>query len=581
MVVVAAAGAPEGYQEQIAAVAAPGTRIAATLPELEEALADVEPSDTLLVVDPRWFSPLDLDLRALVSQSPRGADPRWATHLVAFGGADAEGTREYAEFDGDGRVRRIQRYYDQVTWPFISGVTASLVPASSLRAAELVATPLVELRSRLAARGVPGRDLPTSGPAFDLGDEQGLLALSERFVGVNAVGPSRSDLVLLGGGQVVHSTARLVGPVQNDVVLEEHAVVLGPALLGAGSRIGPGARLVGPVIVQKDVVVEENAVVLGPALLGAGSRIGRGAVVAHSLVGPGCVVPEQGKVNHRALLHDDGRPSASVPVLSAAMLALPPVEDVPETPHVRHMRVKRVVDTLVAYFRYMRVKRVVDTLVATALLVLLLPLMLLIALLIFVESPRGPVLYAQDREGWRGRRFRCWKFRTMQVAAESQERELRAQSLVDGPQFKLARDPRLTRMGRLLRAYSLDELPQILNVIRGEMAIVGPRPSPFRENQLCVDWRKGRLSVRPGITGLWQVCRHNREAGDFHQWIEYDLIYVRQMSPRLDFWILVWTLLTLGGRRSVERSRVLPEPWSQKWHRLSGRWRRLLGKRRP
>ena len=187
---------------------------------------------------------------------------------------------------------------------------------------------------------------------------------------------------------------------------------------------------------------------------------------------------------------------------------------------------------------------------------LLLPLLLLIALLVALDS-RGPVLYSQDREGWRGRRFRCWKFRTMHLTAESQERELRAQNQVDGPQFKMADDPRLTRIGRLLRATSLDELPQILNVLRGEMAFVGPRPSPFRENQLCVDWRNGRLSVRPGITGLWQVCRHDRDNGDFHQWIEYDLLYVRRMSPALDIRILIATVLTLGGRRSAPLSWVL------------------------
>jgi lipopolysaccharide/colanic/teichoic acid biosynthesis glycosyltransferase len=89
------------------------------------------------------------------------------------------------------------------------------------------------------------------------------------------------------------------------------------------------------------------------------------------------------------------------------------------------------------------------------------------------------------------------------------------------------------------------------------MALVGPRPSPFRENQLCVDWRTGRLSVRPGITGLWQVCRHDRSDGDFHQWIEYDLLYVRHMSPALDLRIVIATFLTLGGRRSVPVSWVL------------------------
>jgi lipopolysaccharide/colanic/teichoic acid biosynthesis glycosyltransferase len=360
----------------------------------------------------------------------------------------------------------------------------------------------VELRSRLAARGVPSRDLPTSGPAFDLGGEEGLLALTERFV-LDTVGTARRGRLLVGGGQVIHPTARLLEG----------------------------------VVVQRDVVIEEHAVVLGPALLGAGSRIGAGAVVAQSLVGPGCVVPEQGRVSHRALLaDDDARPASSARVRPVAI------------PEAGEEPTRRV--------RYIKVKRVIDTAVATALLLLLLPLLLLVAILIALDSP-GPVFYAQDREGWRGRRFRCWKFRTMHLAAEYQERELRAQSFVDGPQFKLARDPRLTRMGRILRPSSLDELPQLINVIRGEMAFVGPRPSPFRENQLCVDWRNGRLSVRPGITGLWQVCRHDREEGDFHQWIEYDLLYVREMSPALDFRILLATVITGGGLGSVPIEWVL------------------------
>jgi lipopolysaccharide/colanic/teichoic acid biosynthesis glycosyltransferase len=502
-VVIAADGALNGYREEIAA-AAPGTRIVATGRELEEALADVEPSDGLLVVDPRCFSPLDFDLPALVAGSQAGSDPRWASYLVAFAQAGGAGTREYAEFDEEGRVRRIQRYYDSVTWPFISGVAASFLPASSLRGTELVATPLVELRSRLAARGVPGRDLPIADTAFDLGEEEGLLALSEHFVRRAAARD---------GGR-------------------------GPLLVGGGHDIHPSARFVGPVIVQRDVVIEENAVVFGPAVLGAGARIGQGAIVAQSLVGPGCVVPRQGRVHHCALLDDAAARPSVFP--RRPLLPIPDDEGDRDTPRVR----------------YIRVKHVVDTAVAAAMLLLLLPLLLLIALLVALDS-RGPVFYSQDREGWRGRRFRCWKFRTMHVTAEAQERELRAQSQVDGPQFKMADDPRLTRIGRLLRDTSLDELPQILNVIRGEMAFVGPRPSPFRENQLCVDWRNGRLSVRPGITGLWQVCRHDRDNGDFHQWIEYDLLYVRRMSPALDVRILIATVLTLGGRRSAPLSWVL------------------------
>jgi len=136
----------------------------------------------------------------------------------------------------------------------------------------------------------------------------------------------------------------------------------------------------------------------------------------------------------------------------------------------------------------------------------------------------------------------------MSLGADAQQRELMAGNQVDGPQFKMRHDPRVTRLGQALRPLSLDELPQLLNVLFLEMSLVGPRPSPFRENQTCVPWREGRLSVRPGITGLWQVCRHDRSQGDFHQWIHYDLLYVRHMSLLVDLKILVATVLTLGGQ---------------------------------
>jgi lipopolysaccharide/colanic/teichoic acid biosynthesis glycosyltransferase len=196
-------------------------------------------------------------------------------------------------------------------------------------------------------------------------------------------------------------------------------------------------------------------------------------------------------------------------------------------------------------------------------LLLLSPLLLLIALLVKLGS-RGPVLYRDRREGRGGRAFDCLKFRTMSAGADAQQRELRAANQVDGPQFKMARDPRVTRLGRVLRRLSLDELPQLLNVLRLEMSLVGPRPSPFRENQLCIPWRDGRLSVRPGITGLWQVCRNRRAQGDFHQWIHFDLLYVRHMSFLVDLKILAATLVTLAGQWPV------PLPWIVPARRLAG-----------
>jgi lipopolysaccharide/colanic/teichoic acid biosynthesis glycosyltransferase len=145
----------------------------------------------------------------------------------------------------------------------------------------------------------------------------------------------------------------------------------------------------------------------------------------------------------------------------------------------------------------------------------------------------------------------------MFVGAEAQQRELMARNQLDGPQFKLDHDPRVTSLGRALRSLSVDELPQLINVLFFEMSLVGPRPSPFRENQTCIPWREGRLSVRPGITGLWQVCRHDRSQADFHQWIHFDLLYVRHMSFLVDLNILVATVLSLGGQWPVPFSWIV------------------------
>jgi lipopolysaccharide/colanic/teichoic acid biosynthesis glycosyltransferase len=193
---------------------------------------------------------------------------------------------------------------------------------------------------------------------------------------------------------------------------------------------------------------------------------------------------------------------------------------------------------------------------ALLILILLAPLFAVVMPLIKLTSA-GPIFYGDLREGRNGRVFRCWKFRSMRTDANDIQRDLASVQQMDGPQFKMANDPRVTSVGRVLRRLNMDEIPQLWNIVRGEMSFVGPRPSPFRENQICVPWRHARLSVRPGITGLWQVCRHDRANGDFHQWIQYDLAYVSNVSLRVDASIFVATLATLGGRWPVPLSRIL------------------------
>lgn len=183
-------------------------------------------------------------------------------------------------------------------------------------------------------------------------------------------------------------------------------------------------------------------------------------------------------------------------------------------------------------------KRAIDVAVALTGLVATAPLAGAIAVAVKATS-RGPVLYVQEREGLGGRRFQMLKFRTMHADADRHQAALRERSVQDGPAFKMHRDPRTTWVGRLLRVTSLDELPQLWNVLRGEMSLVGPRPLPTAESQGCLPWQRQRLAVAPGMTGLWQV--HGRNTVSFDEWMRMDLQYVRRQSPLYDTLLLLRT----------------------------------------
>ncbi len=191
------------------------------------------------------------------------------------------------------------------------------------------------------------------------------------------------------------------------------------------------------------------------------------------------------------------------------------------------------------------ITRILDIVYALIGLIVSSPILLITAIMVKLTS-RGPIFYGDVRQGLSGREFRCFKFRTMVVDAAQMQASLRNQNEVDGPQFKIDNDPRLTKIGSLLRRYNIDELPQLWNVIAGQMSMVGPRPSPDRENQLCPGWRRTRLSVRPGITGLWQVLRLRDDGqSDFQEWIYYDVEYVKNQSFWLDTMIVLCTPLTM------------------------------------
>jgi exopolysaccharide biosynthesis polyprenyl glycosylphosphotransferase len=194
------------------------------------------------------------------------------------------------------------------------------------------------------------------------------------------------------------------------------------------------------------------------------------------------------------------------------------------------------------------VKRSFDLIGATIGLLLLAPVLTVCAVAVRLSS-RGPIIYRSQRPGIGGHPFACLKFRTMRVDIDLTEDQLEALNESSGALFKIRDDPRLTRVGRLLRRFSLDELPQLINVVRGEMSLVGPRPLPMRDFELLEEWHKKRYLVLPGVTGLWQVS--GRSELDFDDLVRLDFLYLERWSVFLDLSILLKTIPAVLSRRGA------------------------------
>lgn len=191
-------------------------------------------------------------------------------------------------------------------------------------------------------------------------------------------------------------------------------------------------------------------------------------------------------------------------------------------------------------------KRAVDVVGASVGLVIASPVLIGAAVAIKVNS-RGPVFFRQTREGRGGKPFTIFKLRSMEVDAEAKQAELRAESHRDGPAFKVKRDPRVTKVGKFLRASCIDELPQLINVLKGDMSLVGPRPLPWHESRACDRWHRRRLDVRPGMTCHWQVNKSKAET--FDDWMRMDLQYVDRHGFWEDFRLICCTVLVpMTGR---------------------------------
>jgi lipopolysaccharide/colanic/teichoic acid biosynthesis glycosyltransferase len=300
---------------------------------------------------------------------------------------------------------------------------------------------------------------------------------------------------------------------------------------------------------HKDARIDDGALLRGPLFIDPGTVI----TPDHVHVGPGWITPASPAVT--LVEAQDGRPSPDglpAPFHPRAASAAPgpagggggagEVGGIGEPgpyfvgPATRHRP------------GYDAAKRLFDIAFSLVALAVTLPICIMAAIAIKLYD-RGPIFFAHNRESLHGKPFGCLKFRTMVRNAEALKKKLRGANQVDGPQFKIARDPRVTPIGQFLRKTNIDELPQFINVLLGDMSVVGPRPSPFEENQLCPAWREARLSVKPGITGLWQVSRsRERGAADFQEWIYYDTQYVDRRSFLLDMRIVLLTIKEFLGQ---------------------------------
>ena len=280
------------------------------------------------------------------------------------------------------------------------------------------------------------------------------------------------------------------------------------------STISNIRKIAPDVWAHEDVRVDPSVRFVGPAWIGAGRSIEGGT----SVLGP-------------AALWDD--PATRPQTDAVSWQEIEPVESFnrpirPRQHSSLHQGAKRLFDIAFAVF----------ALLVTA------PIYPLVMLAIWLEDGR-PFFFGHRRESIGGREFPCIKFRSMRKNADQIKAQLIAKNQADGPQFFMDDDPRLTRVGRVIRKLNIDELPQFVNVLLGDMSVVGPRPSPHAENQFCPPWREARLSVKPGITGLWQVSRTRRRGLDFQEWIKYDIQYVENAGWRLDLYIIWKTILLL------------------------------------
>ncbi len=325
--------------------------------------------------------------------------------------------------------------------------------------------------------------------------------------------------------------------------LKDYRQVKPQVWVGKNVDISPSAKLIRPLVIGNDSRIEDDVDVVGPSVIGERCLLGRNSLVRESVLWPGstvgagmeierCLVSGRAHSEQNSHCHErivlDGE--SHIDGISAG-IGRPRIRGVVEKPVRGLAKAKRI---------YSPFKRLYEIVISALSLALLAPLFALIAIAIKIDS-KGPVFFVQTRCGKNGKPFHMLKFRTMVANAEQIKEKIRHLNQADGPMFKIVGDPRVTRVGRFLRATNLDELPQLVNVLRGEMSFVGPRPLSMEEMKYNPHWRDARLNIRPGVTGFWQL--YGKPTNSFHDWIRYDLKYVDERSFWLDMKLIFATVL--------------------------------------
>lgn len=386
-----------------------------------------------------------------------------------------------------------------------------------------------QLVPKLKRAGLAARALPVEGPLPKI---TGLRQYFEANRRILTKPGEDQDFVFRNSREI--SEGVWVG---EGVEIEPSARLTGPVLIGDNCRIGRDVTIIGPVAIGSDSYVDDGARV-EESFIAPAARIGKLSVLSESLVA-GRGVVRKGENVHRSFV-------VNAKDLHGGLSLVPIALDDGFKVVLRHGRFVPAVRRRRQIYRAF--KRSVDVMASTSMLVVLSPVMGAIAAAIKMQGD-GSVFYSQPRCGKGGREFEMYKFRTMVEGAHDMQQDLKQQKDVDGPMFKLENDPRVTRLGRFLRDTSLDELPQLVNVFKGEMSLVGPRPLIMQEMDFAPSWRDIRLQVTPGITGLWQV--NGRHKVSFHDWIKNDIRYVKERSVSLDTKILLSTLKVLRNGKAL------------------------------